>query len=60
MELEFHSVDEEAKMQNLHDFQRDLSAESIDAAGGEMLAGSGFETEEPEPGFVAVELRGEE
>jgi len=47
-------------MQNLHDFQRDLSAESIDAAGGEMLAGSGFETEEPEPGFVAVELRGEE
>jgi hypothetical protein len=60
MELVFHFVDEEAKMQNSHDFQRDLSAESIDALGGELLAGSGFETEEPEPGFVAAELRGEE
>jgi hypothetical protein len=48
------------KMQNLHDFQRDLSAESIDAVGGELLAGSGFESEEPEPGFVATELGGEE
>jgi hypothetical protein len=47
-------------MQNLHDFQRDLSAESIDAVGGELLAGSGFESEEPEPGFVATELGGEE
>jgi len=60
MELVFHFVDEEAKMQNLHDFQRDLSAESIDAVGGELLAGSGFESEEPEPGFVATELGGEE
>jgi hypothetical protein len=60
MELAFHSADEEAKMQNLHGFQRDLSAESIDALGGELLAGSGFETEEPEPGCVAAELRGEE
>ena len=60
MKLAFHFVDEEAKMQNLHDFQRDLSAESIDAVGGELLSGSGFETEEPEPGFVAAELRGEE
>jgi hypothetical protein len=47
-------------MQNSHDFQRDLSAESIDAVGGELLAGSGFETEKPEPGFVAAELRGED
>ena len=47
-------------MQDSHDFQRDLSAESIVAVGGELLAGSGFETEEPEPGFVAAELRGEE
>jgi hypothetical protein len=47
-------------MQDLHDFQRDLSAESIDALGGELLAGSGFETEEPEPGFISAELRGEE
>ena len=47
-------------MQNLHDFQRDFSVESIDAVGGELLAGSGFETEEPEPGFVGAEFRGEE
>jgi hypothetical protein len=47
-------------MQNSHDFQQDLSAESIDVVGGELLPGSGFETEEPEPGFVAAELRGEE
>jgi hypothetical protein len=47
-------------MQNSHDFQRDPSAESIDAVGGELLSGSGFETEEPEPGFVATEFRGEE
>ena len=60
MEVAFHFVDEEAKMQNSHDFQRDLSAESIDAVGGELLAGSGFETEEPETGFVTTELRGEE
>jgi hypothetical protein len=60
MKLAFHFVDEEAKMQHLHDFQRELSAEAIDAVGGEPLAGSGFETEQPEPGFVAAELRGEE
>ena len=47
-------------MQNSQDFQRDLSAVSIDAIGGEPLAGSGFETEEPEPGFSAVKLDGEE
>ena len=46
-------------MQNSHDFQRDLSAERIDAAGGELLPGSGFETEEPEPGFAGAE-EGEE
>jgi len=47
-------------MQNSHDYQRDLLAVSIDAVGGELLAGSGFENEEPEPGFVVAELRGEE
>ena len=46
-------------MQIQHDFQRDLSAETIDAIGGELLAGSGFETEEPEPGFAGAELEGE-
>ena len=45
-------------MQNSQDFQRDLSAVSLDAIGGEPLAGSGFETEEPEPGFSAAELDG--
>ena len=47
-------------MQNSQDFQRDLSAAWIDAIGGEPLAGSGFETEEPELGFSAAELDGKE
>ena len=47
-------------MQNSQEFQRELSAASIDAVGGELLAGSGFETEEPEPGFTAAESEGEE
>ena len=47
-------------MQNPHDFQHDLSTVSIESIGGEPLAGSGFEAEEPEPGFSAVELNGEE
>jgi len=42
-------------MQIQHDFRRGLSAETIDAVGGESLAGSGFETEEPEPGFAGGE-----
>ncbi len=47
-------------MQNSSDFRPDLSAELIDAIGGEPLAGSGFESEEPEPGFSAAELEGKE
>jgi hypothetical protein len=47
-------------MQNSHDFERDLLGDKIDAVGGELLAGSGFETEEPEQGFSAAELEGEE
>jgi len=47
-------------MQSSYDFRHDLSAELIDAIGGEPLAGSGFETEEPEPGFSAAEFEGEE
>jgi hypothetical protein len=39
--------------------QRNLSSASIDAVGGEPLAGSGFETEEPDPDFTATELEGE-
>lgn len=47
-------------MQNSLDSQRDLSATSLDLIGGEPLAGSGFEVEEPEPSFSAAELEGEE
>lgn len=47
-------------MQNPQDFDHDLSSASIDAIGGEPLAGSGFETEEPELSFSAAELEGKE
>jgi hypothetical protein len=42
------------RMQNLLDIQRDALSASLDAIGGEPLAGSGFETEEPESGFSAT------
>ena len=45
-------------MQNPQDVQRNLSFASIDVIGGESLAGSGFETEEPELGFSLAELEG--
>ncbi len=47
-------------MQDLQEFQRDWSVVSIDAIGGEPLAGSGFETEEPESGFSALDSEGKE
>ena len=47
-------------MQNSQDLQRNLSAVSLNAIGGEPLAGSGFETEEPDLNFSAAELDGEE
>jgi hypothetical protein len=47
-------------MQNSQDLQRDLLAVSLDAIGGEPLAGSGFEIEEPQLSFSADELDGEE
>jgi hypothetical protein len=47
-------------MQNSQYFQRDLSAAALDKIGGELLAGSDFEAEEPEPGFSAAGLDGEE
>ncbi len=47
-------------MQNSNDFQRDPLPAWIDAIGGEPLAGSGFETEEPEEGFSAAGLKEEE
>jgi len=60
MEPTFHLAEGEAQMQNSDDFRTDAPAVLIDAIGGEPLAGSGFETEEPEPGFSAAELDGEE
>lgn len=47
-------------MQTSQDSLRTLSAVLLDAIGGELLAGSGFEAEEPEPGFAAAELAREE
>jgi len=47
-------------MQNFEDSHGRLSAELFEAVGGEPLAGSGFENEEPEPGFSVAELEGEE
>ena len=38
-------------MQNSHDFRPDTPAVLIEAIGGHPLAGSGFESEEREPGF---------
>ena len=47
-------------MQNSQYFQRDLSAAAVAEIGGELLAGSGFETEDPGRTFLAAELDGEE
>jgi hypothetical protein len=42
-------------MQNVHDIERGSRTTSVDAIGGEPLAGSGFEEEEPELGFSSTE-----
>ncbi len=47
-------------MQNSDDRRPDAPTVLIDAVGGEPLAGSGFEAEEPESGFAAAEFEGEE
>jgi hypothetical protein len=51
----FHSSDQGGKMQKSQDFEKGLSAALLDAVGGEPLAGSGFETEDPEAGFSTTE-----
>jgi hypothetical protein len=43
-------------MQNVHDIERGSRTTSLDAIGGEPLAGSGFEAEEPELGFSSTEV----
>jgi hypothetical protein len=55
MDLTLHSTDEGGKMQNLRDIQHDSTSARLNAIGGEPLAGSGIETEEPESGFAAAE-----
>jgi hypothetical protein len=49
----------QGEMQNLQDIQRDALPASLDAIGGEQLAGSGFETEEPESDFSNTNELGE-
>ena len=47
-------------MQDLEDFKDDLRAVRSDAIGGEPLDGSGFEVQEPTPGFVFSDMDGEQ
>jgi hypothetical protein len=47
------------KMQNSRDTERCSLVASLAAIGGEPLAGSGFEAEEPDAAFSATELGGE-
>jgi hypothetical protein len=54
MDITPHSTSEGGKMQNSQGFQRDAAA-WLDVVGGEPLAGSGFEAEEPDPGFSSNE-----
>jgi hypothetical protein len=42
-------------MQNLQDIQLASLSASLDAFGGEPLAGSGFEMEDPDEGFSFTE-----
>ena len=49
----------QVQMQNPLDIQRDALSASLDAIGGEPLAGSGFETEDPESGFSNTDEVGE-
>jgi hypothetical protein len=42
-------------MQKSQDDKQDLSATLLDAVGGDPVAGSGFETEDPEAGFSITE-----
>lgn len=47
-------------MRTLQEYKWDLSVVLIDMIGGEPLNGSGFETEEPSPGFSSAKLVGKE
>jgi hypothetical protein len=60
MGQKFIPVTKETKMQNSQDIQRKSSVTLLDAIGGEPLAGSGFETEDPDEGFSVTEEAVEE
>ena len=47
-------------MQNFQDTQRSSLLVLLDAVGGEPLAESGLETEEPDPGYFSDDFGGEE
>ena len=47
-------------MQKSQNLPLDRAATLVVAVGGEPVAGSGFEAEEPEPGFAADELSEDE
>jgi hypothetical protein len=47
-------------MQSSKHFQHESVGASLYGVGGEPLAGSGFEPEEPDPGFSTTRLGGEE
>jgi hypothetical protein len=55
MDLLLHSSDQGGKMQQSQGHEPNLSATLLDAIGGEPLALSGFEMEDPEAGFSITE-----
>ena len=55
MDLLVHSSDQGGKMQTSQDKERGWPVALLDDVGGEALAGSGFETEDPEADFSNTE-----
>jgi len=51
MGAKLFALNQGGEMPNSRDIQQDISATLLAAIGGEPVAGSGFETEEPESGF---------
>jgi hypothetical protein len=60
MDLTIHLTYEGARMQRSQRFQREAVGELLDVVGGEPLAGSRFEAEEPDPEFSSAKLEGQE
>jgi hypothetical protein len=55
MGQEFSPSTQGGKMHNSPEVQRNSRATLLDAFGGEPLAGSGFEMEDPDEGFSVTE-----